>query len=48
MTKVLKCDCKHEYQDRAHGPGLRVHNKAQGPNNTVIWRCTVCGREVYD
>ncbi len=35
---ILKCTCKHDFQDREHGRGNRVHNRCnQGA------RCTVCG-----
>lgn len=41
MIKLIKCTCKHEYQDKKYGKGLRV------ANNTKLetWRCTVCGKE---
>lgn len=51
---VLSCDCKSSrkgndravrYQDTKYGKGKRVHNKAVGPNNTVVYRCTICGTE---
>jgi len=38
---VLRCSCKHEYQDKKYGKGMRYHNetrKIQQP-----YRCTVCG-----
>lgn len=38
MTVIKKCACEHEYQDKAHGKDMRVHNKCvKGA------RCTVCG-----
>jgi hypothetical protein len=40
MTKIKKCECKHDYQDKKYGKGNRVMN------STVDgWRCTVCGKE---
>ncbi len=39
-TKVMKCTCKHEYQDKHYGKDLRVHNMAIG--KVKGWRCTVC------
>ena len=36
---ILKCSCKHAYQDKRYGPGKRVHNKCR----TGKYRCTVCG-----
>jgi len=42
-TKVLKCTCQHEFQDRKYGAGMRVHNYARSANGkTGGWRCTVC------
>lgn len=48
QTKVLKCSCKHDFQDKYYGKGLRLHNfgpkcygfAVRGPG----WRCTVCGK----
>ena len=38
---ILNCKCEHEYQDRVHGKGKRVHNlTARG-----LGRCTVCSNE---
>lgn len=42
----LKCNCKHQEQDKIHGEGRRVHNKilkSKGAQQT--YRCTVCGSE---
>ena len=45
MTKIVKCECKHEYQDSKHGPGKRVANWARNANmKSGGWRCTVCGK----
>lgn len=38
MTKILKCTCKHKFQDKRYGSGRRVHN---GKDNGS-WVCTVC------
>jgi hypothetical protein len=43
-VKVLKCNCKHDFQDKNYGPGNRVHNET-GKTGRPSWRCTVCGRE---
>lgn len=45
MTKVLKCNCEHEFQDSIYGNHMRLFNEriANGKNNG--WRCTVCGKE---
>lgn len=36
--KILKCTCKHEFQDSKYGKGMRVHTK-KGNGDYV---CTVC------
>jgi len=41
-TKIMKCDCKHEFQDKRYGKYKRVFN--YGKKND-IYRCTVCGKE---
>lgn len=40
---ILPCNCKHEFQDRIYGRGMRVHNKAKSKDGGAVWRCTVCG-----
>lgn len=37
-TKVDKCKCAHDGQDKLHGAGNRVHNETVKKE----WRCTVC------
>ena len=39
---ILKCSCKHEFQDAIYGKELRVHNRAP-KSKYGDWRCTVCG-----
>ena len=39
-TKKLPCSCKHEFQDKAHGKGVRVHNPTM---KAGVYRCAVCG-----
>ena len=41
-TKIIKCNCKHEFQDGRYGVGNRVHNYAA---KNSVWRCTVCKSE---
>lgn len=45
-TKLFKCRCKHEYQDKKYGKGIRLHNKTTYPNTNKgtlgEYRCTVC------
>ena len=51
MSKTLKalCNCKHEFQDKQHGKGLRVCTPVRNKNAlaTPQGRCTVCLR-VHD
>ena len=44
-TKVLKCVCESEFQDKEYGPGKRLHNLGVKDTSGVPARCTVCGRE---
>jgi hypothetical protein len=39
-VRIMRCTCKHEYQDKRYGEGKRVHNLAV---KAEAWRCTVCG-----
>jgi hypothetical protein len=42
-TKKIKCGCRHEFQDKEHGVGIRVHNLAKKAHNGMPgYRCTVC------
>ena len=41
--KKVKCDCKHEYQDRKLGEGVRYANKTAAV--PAKYRCTVCRKE---
>lgn len=40
---ILKCDCKHAFQDRRYGKGNRVHNRCDGAGGK--WRCTICTKQ---
>jgi hypothetical protein len=44
---IKKCTCQHEYQDKEHGKGMRVHNQLKPVNkmDTLKFRCTVCKSE---
>jgi len=45
-TKILKCNCHHDFQDLTYGKGNRVHNETlKGKNGPIVWRCTVCSAE---
>lgn len=45
MTAVKRCTCKHEYQDKKYGRGLRVYNTFKAKNGNMRGRCTVCKAE---
>jgi len=38
-TTIIKCTCKHEFQDSVYGIGNRVGNETQAGQ----YRCVVCG-----
>jgi hypothetical protein len=42
-TEVKKCNCKHEFQDKTYGTGMRVFNLDFKKINGT---CTVCGTKV--
>jgi hypothetical protein len=42
-VKLAPCTCRHEYQDKAYGKGLRVHNVVLIGKNKGKYICTVCG-----
>ena len=42
-TKVIRCNCKHEFQDKTYGEGMRVHILKQKDAQQGNWACTVCG-----
>lgn len=37
---ILKCNCKHGWQDQRYGRGNRVHNQCKDRSKAS---CTVCG-----
>lgn len=44
-TTKVNCTCKHEYQDKTYGPGVRIANgTAKGTDTTREVRCTVCSK----
>lgn len=45
-SKVLRCSCRHEYQDAQYGVGMRLHNPCSGHANSIAYRCTVCSKTV--
>lgn len=40
-ARILRCNCKHEYQDEKYGKERRLHNKAG--KDSISWKCTICG-----
>jgi len=38
-TKIIKCNCKNDWQDETYGFGNRVANETRNGQ----FRCTVCG-----
>ena len=43
--KLVKCGCKHAFQDAIYGPGMRIVTPITKPKGAGSWRCTVCQRE---
>ena len=43
-TKVVKCACKHPFQDKEYGAGYRLHNRGGKVGNSTTWICTVCNK----
>ena len=43
-TKIMRCGCPHEYQDKEYGKMKRLHNEA-GQGRDKAWTCTVCGKK---
>lgn len=43
-TRILRCTCKHEDQDKMYGHGMRVHNVCdkKASANHGKYYCTVC------
>lgn len=42
-TKILRCTCANDFQDKTYGKGKRVHNRMQDePSGRPQYRCTAC------
>ena len=43
---IKKCSCKHKFQDKRYGIGMRVHNPAVSKidKDKKAWVCTVCNK----
>ena len=45
-TKLIRCECEHDYQDKTYGHKIRVANeKASSKTTQPKFACTVCGKE---
>lgn len=44
-SKILRCSCTHEFQDKTYGKGMRLMNPT-GKTQDSGYRCTVCGKEI--
>ena len=42
-SNKLPCSCKHDFQDKRYGKGIRLHALC-GPQPQRDWGCTVCGK----
>lgn len=46
-TKILKCSCESEFQDKLYGNHMRVHNHAPSKgSNKTRYRCATCKLEI--
>ncbi len=48
MGKIVKCSCRHTFQDRYYDRGLRVTTQSPSKLSSHITPthiCTVCGKE---
>lgn len=41
-SKLIKCNCVHEFQDKKYGENNRIHNTCKLGK---AFRCTVCSKE---
>jgi hypothetical protein len=41
-SKILKCFCESEFQDKEYGHFMRLHTLTNKDNT---WRCTICRKE---
>ena len=44
-TKLIRCNCVSEFQDKTYGKGIRVANRNQGGKQKMGSTCTVCSKE---
>lgn len=43
MTKIIKCNCKSDFQDERYGKSMRVYNVGEKSGKCT---CTVCGNVI--
>lgn len=44
-TKIIKCKCKHAFQDKTYGKDYRVHSVGGTPTQPT-YKCTVCANVI--
>lgn len=45
QTKIVKCDCKSDFQDKEYGKSQRLMNQASAKGSQPKrFRCTVCSK----
>ncbi len=42
--RKFRCTCKHDFQDKRYGKGVRIHTVG-GEKDRRVYKCTVCGKE---
>lgn len=43
ISRILRCNCNHLFQDERYGRRMRVHNPTR-KSPIPTYKCTVCGR----
>ena len=47
QTKVMKCSCQHEAQDKIYGKHMRLFNLRDDKKHKGEAFCTVCGEKKF-
>lgn len=46
MVVIRQCSCEHDFQDKAYGKQMRLHNVGKDVNSEAVQvTCTVCGKK---
>lgn len=45
-SRIMRCTCIHETQDKEHGKGYRLFNACKPKDPQKYFRCTVCKKEI--